>query len=187
MKLKELEREINNQIEKEKMIEGKFTFDETIQVIKSRVRKVLEDNGFKDEYKDDNIYVESGYGNGSNVVIKSRIRWGKDTGITIKIRRKRLDREYRSFYGYTYYYGIKSIEVEDYFDSIEEWIENEKRLVQEKNDYRKEKMEKFMDKLEEEISFQKFFEIKELWDNVEYSDKIKIAKDYVGEDYYKYI
>lgn len=190
MKLKELEREINNQIEKENMIEGKYTYDETIQLIRKKVMNILIDNGFKinDYSKKDSIHVESGYGNGSNVVMKCSYIYG-DNGIVIKIRRKRLEKEYKSWYGYIYYYGIKCIEIDDKYESIEDYIQSQKEIYHKNIEYRIEKKEKFRNYIEEEmgISFDNFFKIKKLWDSIDYSDKVDIAKEYVGEDYWRYI
>lgn len=187
MKLKDLEKEINNQIKEENMEESKFRFDETIDVIRSRVREYLKKEGYDLEDYDKGIYVECGYGCGKNVYIKSRLRYN-GRSIEIKIRRKKNGFEYGGLWGRTYYYGIKSIEVSDYYDSIEELIENEKKDIKEKNEYKREKIKEFDDGLEKlGISFKDFMDLKDKWGNVDYNDRINLAKGYVGEDYWRYI
>lgn len=175
MKLKDLEKAINEKIEEEKM--GKARSSDLIYNVRRIVYNLIGDNK--------EIYVSDYAG---NVYIRKSCS-GRTYEITIKIKKKKIGTEYEKFYGYVTLYKIDKVEVlesED-FDSIEGFIEYCNKREEEKENYEKSKTEKFEKQLSDiNIDFKMFYEMMENYKNLSYNEKINLARKYGGKDYYKY-
>ena len=175
MKLKEVERLINEKIEEEQIGKERaynLTYD---------VRRIVS-NLIGDDKK---LYVSDYAG---NVYIRKSCS-GRTYEITIKIKKKKIGTEYEKFYGYVTLYKIDKVEVlesEDY-DSIESFIEYCEKREEEKKNYEEIKVVKFEKQLcEANISFRKFYDMMEEYKRLNFDGKLDLAKRYTGEDYYKY-
>jgi len=175
MKLKDLERLINEKIEEEGNKKG------TVSDLAYNVR-IIVNNLIGDNRK---IYVSDYNG---NVYIRKSCS-GRTYEITIKIKKKKIGTEYERFYGYVTLYKIDKVEVlesEDY-DSIESFIEYCEKREEEKKNYEEIKVVKFEKQLcEANISFRKFYDMMEEYKRLNFDGKLDLAKRYTGEDYYKY-
>ena len=175
MKLKELERLINEKIEEEQI--GKARAYDLTYNVRRIVSKILEGNK--------NIYVSDYAG---NVFIRKSCS-GRTYEITIKIKKKKIGTEYERFYGYVTLYKIDRVEVlesED-FDSIESFIEYCNEREEEKKNYEESKVENFEKQLcETNISFRKFYDMMEEYKRLNFDGRLDLAKRYTGKDYYKY-
>lgn len=175
MKLKDLEKAINEKIEEEKM--GKARSSDLTYNVRRIVYNLIGDNK--------EIYVSDYAG---NVYIRKSCS-GRTYEITIKIKKKKIGTEYERFYGYVTLYKIDKVEVlesED-FDSIEGFIEYCNKREEQKENYEKSKTEKFERQLSDiNIDFKMFYEMMENYKNLSYNEKEKLAKKYAGKEYYKY-
>lgn len=175
MKLKDLEKAINEKIEEEKI--GKARQSDLTYNVRRIVYNLIGDNK--------EIYVSDYAG---NVYIRKSCS-GRTYEITIKIKKKKIGTEYERFYGYVTLYKIDKVEVlesED-FDSIEGFIEYCNKREEEKENYEKSKTEKFERQLSDiNIDFKMFYEMMENYKNLSYNEKSNLARKYGGKDYYKY-
>ena len=176
MKLKELERLINEKVEEEQIGNAR-QYDLTYNVERI-VRNLLGDNR--------EIYITDYCG---NILIRRSCSSNKYAEITIKIKKKKIGTTYERFYGYVTTYKIDKVIVQEYedFDSIEGFIEYCNKRDEEKANFETRKVEKFEKKLSDvNIDFKKFFDLMEEYKNINFDCKLNLAKKYAGKDYYKY-
>lgn len=182
MKLKVLEKMINERIENE--LKEEMSFYDTTNKVERIVSEIIKESGWRDK----NIYTSSGYGTRGNIQLRYS---GDNATIEIKVRRKKGDYRYERYYGYTQYYFVNKVEIEetDLYDSIQGFIDYIKECKKAHEEYKIEKKKNFMNKMEElGLEFKDFVDLYKTYKNMDYSDREQIAKDYVGnEEYYKYI
>lgn len=175
MKLKELERLINEKIEEEGNKKG------AVRDLAYNVRRIV----VKLIGENREIYVSDYNG---NVYIRKSCS-GRTFEIEIKIKKKKVGTEYERFYGYVTYYKIDKVEIResDEFDSIEGFIGYVNKREEEKKNYEENKVNDFEKKLEEKnIDFKEFFDLMEQYKNINFDGRLDLAKKYAGKDYYKY-
>ena len=173
MKLKELENAIN---EKVKDIKNSDNYN-----IVWEVRRIVSD--LLKDYKD--ILYVGDYKNEINIRISGNCYGYR---IVIKIRKKIVGKDYKSWYSKTIY-KIDKVEVQesDEFDSIEGFIEYCNKREEEKENYEKRKLDKFESKLSDiNIDFKMFYDMMEEYRNLSYDNRQELAKKYAGKDYYRY-
>ncbi len=176
MELKELEKLINEEIKKE----GNEK-DRNYNLV-WKVRRIT-DNLLK-KY-DGKLYVSDYKG---QIFIRMSCSANR-TSIIIKIKKKKAEREYQYWCGYTTLYTIDKVEVIgcDDFNSIEEFIAYNNKLEQDRNNYEKAKTKLFEDQLQEKgIDFKEFYNMMEDYKHLSYNEKIELAKKCAGKDYYSY-
>lgn len=175
MKLKDLEKALNEKIEEEQI--GKARANDLTYNVRRIVYNLIGNNK--------EIYVSDYAG---NVYIRKSCS-GRTYEITIKIKKKKIGTEYERFYGYVTLYKIDRVEVlesED-FDSIEGFIEYCSKREEEKENYEKSKVKKFESKLSDiNIDFKMFYDMMEEYKNLSYDNKQELAKKYAGKEYYRY-
>ena len=79
MKFKEIEKLVNEKIEEENLVEGKFSYDDCAYEVKRIIKEVIGN--------DERIVVDCGYGNKGNVVLKVNGEYNYQ--IVFKVRRKK--------------------------------------------------------------------------------------------------
>ena len=176
MKLKELERLINEEIKKEG--------NERTQNLNItwKVERIVSD--LLKKY-DRDLYVSNYRG-----VINVRVSCSCNrNAIAIKIKKKVAGKDYRTWYGNTTTYIIDKVIVEENnnFDSIEAFIAYNNKLEQERDNYEKAKTKLFEDQLQEKgIDFKEFYNMMEDYKHLSYNERIELAKKCAGKDYYSY-
>ena len=176
MKLKELERLINEEIKKEG--------NERTQNLNItwKVERIVSD--LLKKY-DRELYVSNYRG-----VINVRVSCSCNrNAIAIKIKKKVAGKDYRTWYGNTTTYIIDKVIVEENnnFDSIEAFIAYNNKLEQERDNYEKAKTKLFEDQLQEKgIDFKEFYNMIEDYKHLSYNERIELAKKYAGKNYYNY-
>ena len=176
MKLKELERLINEEIKKEG--------NERTQNLNItwKVERIVSD--LLKKY-DRDLYVSNYRG-----VINVRVSCSCNrNAIDIKINKKVAGKDYRTWYGNTTTYIIDKVIVEENnnFDSIEAFIAYNNKLEQERDNYEKAKTKLFEDQLQEKgIDFKEFYNMMEDYKHLSYNERIELAKKCAGKDYYSY-
>lgn len=109
--------------------------------------------------------------------------------ITIKVKKKVAGKDYRTWYGNTTTYIIDKVIVEESneYDSIEGFIECVEKQEEERNNYEKAKTKLFEEQLQEKgIDFKEFYNMMEDYKHLSYNERIELAKKCAGKDYYSY-
>lgn len=176
MKLKDLEKAINQTIKEKEM--GKARASDLVYNVKDIVRDLIGDN--KEVYITDYCGV---------IYIRRSCCSNRYFEIAIKIKKKKIGTEYERFFGYVTLYKIDKVEVQesDNFDSIEGFIEYCDKREEDKLNYEKSKAEKFERQLSDvNIDFKMFYEMMENYKNLSYNEKSNLAHKYGGKKYYMY-
>ena len=180
MKIKELEKLINEKIVEKKLNEARYSNYELVD----EVRRIVGD--LVGNYKDDlNVTDYKG-----SIVIRKSLSRNSYYAINVKIKKKIVGKRNScySWYSCTLYSIVNvSIEENEDYDSLESFIEFHNNLEKEKEEYENNKMKKFESKLSDiNIDFKMFYDMMEEYKNLSYDIRQELAKKYGGKDYYKY-
>lgn len=177
MKLKDLEKQINEKIEKEGLNQEKLSSWKITDTVRKVVRELLDDN--------EKIYF---YEYKGMIIIKKSCSSSNYGTITIKIKKKIAGKEYTGW-RYQTLYTIKNVEVEGSinYDSIESYIAYYEKMETDKINYENKRMTDFENELSKmNIDFKKFYDMMDEYKHLSYDSKCDLAKKYAGKEYYSY-
>lgn len=179
MKMKELEKLINEKVIEQGLDKQELTSRKIVWEVESIVTKLL-----KQYEKDLHVYNYNG-----KVIIKNSYSYNKyDSNITISIKKKVVGTSHHIWNFDTLYNVVKvEIPVEEDF-TIEEFIQDYKEEQIRKENYKTQKLNDFEKQLKEKnIDFKEFYKMLENYKSLDYDKKKELAKKYAGEKYYNYL
>lgn len=179
MKMKELEKLINEKIVEEGLDKKELTSRNIVWEVESIVSKLLK------QYEKQ-LYV---YNYNGKVIIKNAYSYSKfDRNITISIKKKVVGTS-QHYWNFDTLYNVVKVEIpleEDF--TIEEFIKDYKEEQIREENYKTQQLNDFEKQLKEKnIEFKDFYKMLEDYKNLDYYKKIEIAKKYSGKEYYNYL
>lgn len=193
--LKDIEKRVNDEgitilegLER-KAVEYSLSYN-VIYAVKTKLTQVLKDAGY--DYPD--VYL-SDYGQKVYLRVVEDHTYGRTRGIKVRIKKKIAKKDL-----YNTYYSFDKIEIEnpEIYDPIEDktitvkTIEDYVNVIRNINEMNaiKESTAKnnFVKSVKKEnITLDKFFELKMLYEKLSYQQRKEIAQEIFGDEYYTYI
>lgn len=172
MKLKELEKQINDSLNE---VEN-ASASQILRKVELIVFDILKD--YENRRK---LYITTYDG-----AIKITAPYGSYNTIYIKVRKKLVSKEYVSWYGYKAIYKAVAVELSasDDYDSIEDFIQDAEDTKKRKENAEKADAKKFEKALADaNIDFKKFYKLVEQYKGLSFNSKEILSEKHAGNRY----